>query len=100
MTQISDILLSALRDSAAQMTTDLRKSAISSGWPAAAVSRLGIEFDGTEMQLQTDDPSIEDLEYGGLNSQPNPAIRKWLTSDSTIKVFSTSIEKRLKEGIK
>lgn len=100
MTQITDLLLSALRDSAAQMTTDLRRSAISSGWPAAVASRVGIEVNGSDLHIRSDDSSVESMEYGGIDSQPSPAIRKWISADSTGKVFSSSIEKHLKEAIK
>lgn len=100
MTKYSDILLTSLRDSAAQMTDDLRKSALDAGWPSSVASTLGIDLNGDDLRLRVDHPQIEALEYGGIDSQPSPAIRKWISADTTDTVLAASIEKNLKEAIK
>ena len=61
-----------------QLTSELRALADASDWPAEVVSRLNVEWDGTNISVTY--PSeiatlVENLEYGTESDRPNSVIR-------------------------
>lgn len=81
-----DYALSSLKSLEPSLTTELRKDAISSGWPANLANYLSVIVSGDSLLVQYDDSvaeQIEDLEYGTGSQSPKPVMRKFVYKHET-----------------
>lgn len=96
MTRIANLILSGVRDSAAALTADLQDSARKAGWPAAAANNLRVNAVGDDLTIEQGSEA-EALEYGGLDTPPKPAVRKWLADEQDVaRILLSKIEEKLK----
>lgn len=64
-----------------QLTSELKLTATTAGWPKAAVDSLSVSFDGSNISVDYPTQTskmIEDLEYGNGSDQPNSVIRSFI----------------------
>jgi hypothetical protein len=77
-----DKIKDAVKESAADLTESLRKSAYEHGWDAGCGRSLFVTCDGESFSVQMSEKA-ENLEFG-WGSQPSPAVRTWANSRETI----------------
>lgn len=82
MSNFSAALASAIRESSAVLSTDLRKFARDSGWSGKDASSLSVRADPTGLSISSRGDIADRVEYGNENTPPNPAIRIWATDPS------------------
>ena len=87
------------------LTQDLRKNAISAGWPVALTKRLRVVTTDVSMDVEYPEDlasRVEDLEYGDGVTSPNPVFRKFAKANKTTienALVDTSIDYLFDEGI-
>jgi hypothetical protein len=62
------------------LAEDFKKFALDAGWPQELINQITIKFDGEDINFVTSpeaQPIMEALEYGGMDSPANSAIRRW-----------------------
>lgn len=78
MTQYSDAVLRAVKDSEARMTRLLRKFVRESGWPVEGAQALRVNSDETQMFVESSSDMALDLEYGDGESRPSGSVRQFV----------------------
>lgn len=103
--RLSEVLSNALVEGASydssQVTQRLRAFLVEQGWPMAIATSVSVRNDGGNYIVYY--PSnyskrINDLEYGTESTNPNPAIRTFLTKYIGTKSFAEGISYSLKSA--
>jgi hypothetical protein len=72
----------AVKESAAELTASLRRSAYEQGWDSECGRSLVVTCDGENFSVHMSDKA-ENLEFG-WGGQPSPAVRTWANNRETI----------------
>lgn len=77
MTQYSEMVLKAVKDSEGKITRSLRRFVRESGWPVEGAQALRVNSDGTEVFVESSSDLVLDLEYGDGESRPSGTVRQF-----------------------
>ena len=77
MTQYSEMVLRAVKDSEGRLTRSLRRFVRESGWPIEGAQALKVNSDGTEVFVESSSELALDLEYGDGESRPSGSVRQF-----------------------
>lgn len=77
MTQYSEVVLKAVKDSEGKITRSLRRFVRESGWPIEGAQALRVNSDGTEIFVESSSDLVLDLEYGDGESRPSGSVRQY-----------------------
>lgn len=78
MTQYSEIVLKAVKDSEGKVTRSLRRFVRESGWPIEGAQALRVNSDGTDIFVESSSEIALDLEYGDGETRPSGSVRQYV----------------------
>jgi hypothetical protein len=92
-----DKIKDAVKESAADLTASLRKSAYGQGWDAECGRSLFVTCDGDTFSVQMSEKA-EDTEFG-WGKPPAPAIRTWANRQRDIEAAVLRAVQRNLQGV-
>jgi hypothetical protein len=97
--KLADAARKAAHKTSLLMTSDIRQSAVESGWSNELASNTHVMYDGTSYHVEVrDDLSSQamDLEYGTPSTRPTAVVRKYANNTQQIEqAFVATLEKEL-----
>jgi hypothetical protein len=77
VSEYSDVVLSAVKDSEGRMTRSLRRFVREAGWPIEAAQSVRVQSDGTEIFVESSSETALNLEYGDGENRPSASVRQF-----------------------
>jgi len=81
--RLSSSIRLGIRQSASDLTIDARASAREMGWQRSTAGQIKVTAEGDRLSLQVGEQAQE-AEYGGPDSPPSPAVRRWTNDNRKI----------------
>jgi hypothetical protein len=78
VSEYSDVVLSAVKDSEGRITQSLRRFVREAGWPIEGAQALRVQSDGTEVFVESSSPTALNLEYGDGENRPSGSVRQFV----------------------
>lgn len=99
MKKLVDVARKAAQSASILMTSDIRQSAMDSGWSSDVASNTLVMFDGSQYQVSVHtefESQAMNLEYGTPSQRPTAVFRKYANNTQPIeKAIIASMEKEL-----
>ncbi len=96
MDQVRRAVKSAATEVCLPASAEVRKNALSAGWPANAARSLRVSYSDEQWSVESSNPLAEDMEYGNGESVPSPAVRQFANRPESMEEnFLSLVEQRL-----
>ena len=99
MKKLSDSARQAAHQTSYLITSEIRQSAIDSGWPSEVAQNTRVMYDGSAYQVSVRadlESEAMDLEYGTPQKRPTAVLRKYANNTSSAEdAFLGALERNL-----
>jgi hypothetical protein len=77
VSQYSEVVLKAVKDSEGRLTRSLRKFVREAGWPIEGAQGIRVNSEGAEIFVESNSETALNLEYGDGENRPSAAVRQF-----------------------